>query len=47
MFFYTQCFWNRKKHKVSLPYVDECDESQIPTKARPIQMNVQLLEYYK
>ena len=47
MFFYTRCFWNRKKHKVSLPYVDEFDESQIPTKARPIQMNVQLLEYCK
>ena len=40
-------FWNRKKHKVSLPYVDGFDESQIPTKARPIQMNTQLLEYCK
>ena len=29
-------FWNRKKHKVSLPYVDVFDENQIPTKPRPI-----------
>ena len=35
-------FWNRKKHKVSLPYVDRFDESQISTKARAIQMNAQL-----
>ena len=40
-------FWNRKKHKVSLPYVEGFDESQIPTKARLIQMNTQLLEYCK
>ena len=40
-------FWNRKKHKVLLPYVDGFDEYQIPTKARPIQMNAQLLEYCK
>ena len=40
-------FWNRKKHKVSFPYVDSFDENQIPTKARPIQMNAQLLEYCK
>lgn len=40
-------FWNRKKHKVFLPYTDGFDESQIPTKAIPIQMNVQLFEYCK
>ena len=40
-------FWNRKKHKVSLPYVEGFDETQIPTKARPIQMNTHLLEYCK
>ena len=40
-------FWNRKKHKVLLPYIDGFDEYQIPTKARPIQMNAQLLEYCK
>ena len=39
--------WSRKQHKVSLPYVDGFDENQIPIKARPIQMNAQLLEYYK
>ena len=40
-------FWKRMQHKVSLPYVDGFDEIQIPTKARPIQMNAQLLEYCK
>ena len=40
-------FWSRKQHKVSLPYVDGFDENQIPIKARPIQMNAQLLEYCK
>ena len=40
-------FWYRKQHKVSLPYVDGFDENQIPTKARPIQMNARLLEYCK
>ena len=40
-------FWNRKQHKVSLSYIEGFDENQIPTKARPIQMNAQLLEYCK
>ena len=40
-------FWNRKQHEVSVPYVVGFDESQIPTKARPIQMNAQLLDYCK
>ena len=30
-----------------MPYVEGFDESQIPTKARPIQINAQLLEYCK
>ena len=30
-----------------MPYVDVFDENQIPTKARPIQINAQLLEYCK
>ena len=30
-----------------MPYVDGFDENQIPTKARPIQMNAQLLECCK
>ena len=32
-------FWDIKKHKVSLPYIDGFDEAQIATKVRPIQMN--------
>ena len=40
-------FWSRKKHKISLPYIQIFDESKIPTKARPIQMNEKLLEYCK
>ena len=40
-------FWSRKKHEISLPYIQNVDESKIPTKARPIQMNEKLLEYCK
>ena len=40
-------FWSRKKHEISLPYIQNFDESKIPTKARPIQMNEKLLEYCK
>ena len=40
-------FWNRKQHMVSLPYEKDFNEKQIPTKARPIQINPELLEYYK
>ena len=40
-------FWNRKQHMVSLPYETDFNEKQIPTKARPIQMNPELLEYCK
>ena len=32
---------------VSLPYEKDFTEKQIPTKARPIQMNPKLLEYFK
>src|SRR5262249_10459548 len=38
-------FWNRKQHIVDLPYENNFDEKQIPTKARPIQMNKELEEY--
>jgi hypothetical protein len=38
-------FWHRKKHIVSLPYVKGFFEKRIPTKARPIQMNVELLDF--
>ena len=40
-------FWNRKQHMVSLPYEKYFNEKQIPTKARPIQMSLELLEYCK
>ena len=40
-------FWYRKQHSVSLPYIDNFDEKLIPTKARPIQMNQENLEYCK
>ncbi|KAG2711388.1 hypothetical protein I3760_04G073800, partial [Carya illinoinensis] len=40
-------FWHRKKHVVSLPYVKDFSEKNIPTKARPIQMNSETLEFCK
>ena len=30
-----------------MPYIKGFGENQIPTKARPLQMNQQILEYYK
>jgi hypothetical protein len=38
-------FWHRKKHIVSLPYVKDFSEKKIPTKARPIQMNAELIDF--
>ncbi|GAV79402.1 hypothetical protein CFOL_v3_22867, partial [Cephalotus follicularis] len=35
-------FWHRKSHVVSLPYEKDFTEQNIPTKARPIQMNHEL-----
>ena len=40
-------FWERKKHVVYLPYEKDFSERNIPTKARPIQMNQELLEFCK
>ncbi|KAG2725090.1 hypothetical protein I3760_01G050200 [Carya illinoinensis] len=40
-------FWHRKKYVVSLPYVNDFSEKNIPTKARPIQMNSKSLEFCK
>jgi hypothetical protein len=40
-------FWHRKNHVVQLPYESNFDEKTILTKARPIQMNQELLEYCK
>ena len=36
-------FWHRKRHEVALPYVKNFNEKDIPTKARPIQMNQELM----
>ena len=38
-------FWHRKQHIVNLPYESDFNEMSIPTKARPFQMNQELLEY--
>jgi len=37
----------RKRHIISFPYEKDFNERMIPTKARPIQMNAELLEYCK
>ena len=38
-------FWHRKKHIVDLPYVKDFNEKNIPTKARPIQMNAETFDF--
>ena len=40
-------FWHRKRHEVALPYVKDFNEKDIPTKARPIQMNHELMNVCK
>ncbi|GAV61570.1 LOW QUALITY PROTEIN: MP domain-containing protein, partial [Cephalotus follicularis] len=40
-------FWHRKRHMVSLPYEKDFTEQNIPTKARPIQMNYELMVHCK
>ena len=35
-------FWYRHRHIVKLPYEKDFNERQVPTKARPIQMNNEL-----
>ena len=40
-------FWHKKQHEVELPYEPDFSEKNIPTKARPIQMNKDLLSYYE
>ena len=40
-------FWHRHRHIVQLPDEKDFNERQIPTKARPIQMNNELLEHYR
>ena len=39
--------WDRKRHIVTLPYEKDFSEKNIPTKARPIQMNSEHLEFCK
>ena len=38
----STAFWHKHKHIVQLPYEKDFNERQIPTKARPIQMNNEL-----
>ena len=40
-------FWHRKRHKVALLYVKDFLEKDIPTKARPIQMSQELMDFQK
>ena len=40
-------FWKTKKHIISLPYEPSFNKKDIPTKARPTQMNFELLEHCK
>ena len=44
---FPKAFWDRKSHIIDLPYIDGFDEKDISTKARPIQMNHELMEIYK
>ncbi|BBH09221.1 hypothetical protein Prudu_021656 [Prunus dulcis] len=37
----------KKQHVVSLPYVKNLSEKNIPTKARPIQMSQEIMEFCK
>ena len=43
----SNSFWERKQHIITLSYEKDFSEKLIPTKARPTQMNADLLEYYK
>ena len=40
-------FWHWKQHEVELPYEPDFSEKHIPTKAKPIQMNKDLLSYFE
>ena len=40
-------FWHRKRHFVNFPYVKDFNEKNIPTKARPFQMNAETIEFCK
>lgn len=45
--FVPNVFWDRKEHKVSLPYIAGFNEINILIKVISIQMNHELLEYSK
>ena len=40
-------FWGRNSFEVGLPYVEGFEERNIPTKAKPVQMNKEILEHCK
>ena len=40
-------FWHRKRNEVALSYVKDFNEKNIPTKARPIQMSQELMNFCK
>ena len=44
---FPNTFWERKSHIIDLPYIDGFNEKAISTKARPIQMNHELMEICK
>ena len=44
-FEFPNAFEHRKMHIVSLPYGKDFSKNRIPTKARPIQMNIETLEF--
>ncbi|CAN4106046.1 unnamed protein product [Withania somnifera] len=44
---HPSAFWNRKKRIVTLPYKDDFNENNIPTKSRPCKMNTELVEFRK
>lgn len=44
---FSKCIWDRKSHTIELPYIDDFDEKTISTKARPTQMNHNLMEICK
>ena len=44
---FLMLFGIEKKHIVDLPYVKDFNEKNIPTKARPIQINAETVEFCK
>lgn len=40
-------FWEREKHTISSPFINDFNGKKIPTKARSIQMNQELLQHCK